>query len=735
MESNASKVSEQPLNSGQTTNSASPSEIGSLQWLLNISEKVAIAFLIVLLFAGALPGIPPETVVNVALVTITYIILNGLFILFLKYSHPGIVARLLQRLAIPFDVVICTIALYAAGGVLTPIFITYPLVVMISIIVLDPRGVYWTAGFSLAMYCLLTLLEAYHVLPEVRVSWGSLAPHSSANSTTYALYLFAVCSILLVCAFMGNRIALLIRQRNEQIQSQLKDLRSLYDISSGLGNLINEEQVLRYIVGSLKALQNATTCIIGLVNKDGSLRLAASAGTSEEALSRYKNMRADTPMLSELFRRARPLIIENIAQHPEFQSLAVDPDTHSVCVFPIKDKARVIGVIWLLFNVRKSLNAEYFKLLSTIASQTGVSLQRAQLVSDAQRIAKEMSSLYNMGLHTGSTLSMSEVIRRASANIEKLLKPDTHYIALYDAMSDNLDLEIFKAHGRTLPRMSIRLAPGGLTSRIIELRTPLLAQGSSWDKARVGLEVETTDSDMLSYLGAPMISEDRVIGIISVQSAQPMAFDGHDQRLLMAVAAQTTMALENARLHQLAQEQAKMDSLTQVYNHGCFMASVYDAVANAEKDGSSLSLIMLDIDYFKQYNDKYGHVAGDAVLKLIAEALQASVRAGDVVGRWGGEEFGVLLPGADISTATEIARRIRRAVADLTPFDGYGRAIDNPTISQGVSSYPYPSTSAIALVEEADSALYTAKESGRNQLIIYKGLGVQPESIITSRLA
>jgi diguanylate cyclase (GGDEF)-like protein len=237
---------------------------------------------------------------------------------------------------------------------------------------------------------------------------------------------------------------------------------------------------------------------------------------------------------------------------------------------------------------------------------------------------------------------------------------------------------------------------------------------------------------MQAYLGVPMMFDDRVVGVLSVQSAEPHAFNRHDQGLLQAMAAQTAMALENAKLHQIAQAAATTDSLTGVCNHGHFVEMVYEAVAASDREDSQVSLIMLDIDYFKQYNDTYGHVAGDNVLAMVGAVLKKSVRDTDVVGRWGGEEFGVLLRGASLQQAKTIARTIRRSVADLTPADGRGRPIEGPTISQGISSYPFPSVGATHLIEEADAALYHAKEHGRNQLVVAEGTGILKEATDTS---
>jgi diguanylate cyclase (GGDEF)-like protein len=410
-------------------------------------------------------------------------------------------------------------------------------------------------------------------------------------------------------------------------------------------------------------------------------------------------------------------------------------------------EGRSLGTISILLPQRNALTEEYCDLLKTVANQAGVAIQRARLFGHTQRMANEMRALYDVGLHTGSTLSISEVIKRTANNIEMLMHPDMFYIALYDAETDSASFEHVKDHGEIMPRMKVPLGPEGygLTGRIIRTKEPVLVRDWTTSGYLYAAIAQKSGTDMLSYLGVPMIFDDRVMGVLSVQAVDGDVFDEESQRLLEAMAAQTAMALENARLHALAQEAAQIDSLTQVYNHGRFIKLVHEAINESNKNDSQVSLIMLDIDFFKQYNDTFGHVAGDHVLALTAQALKSCVRVEDSVGRWGGEEFGVLLPGLSIDSAKTVARRIRHAIAELVPLDANGMPLVSPTISQGISTYPYPSREATGLIEDADAALYYAKEHGRNQLVMFDTRGshelifrtgtLTPESLMQPRKA
>ncbi|MCS7065689.1 MAG: GGDEF domain-containing protein, partial [Fimbriimonadales bacterium] len=157
---------------------------------------------------------------------------------------------------------------------------------------------------------------------------------------------------------------------------------------------------------------------------------------------------------------------------------------------------------------------------------------------------------------------------------------------------------------------------------------------------------------------------------------------------------------------------AVTDSLTGLRNHRAFQESLISLAQMAERYGQPLSLIMLDIDYFKQFNDRFGHPAGDELLRQVASVLRRSARVYDVVARYGGEEFALLLPNTDLNEAVQVAERLRQQIA----------AIQNPhapiTASFGVATHRHGNAPA-TLLYEADSALYEAKRRGRNRVCAY----------------
>ena len=176
------------------------------------------------------------------------------------------------------------------------------------------------------------------------------------------------------------------------------------------------------------------------------------------------------------------------------------------------------------------------------------------------------------------------------------------------------------------------------------------------------------------------------------------------------------MVLDNARLYEAAKRLAITDGLTKIYNHRFFQELFEKEFTRSDRYGTVFSLIMLDIDLFKRINDTYGHLYGDEILKEIAQLVKSCLRTMDLLARYGGEEFAVLLPETNLNEAVRTAERIRRAVEnnDFMASRGQGLKV---TVSQGVTFYPSPGvTSRSDIVGKADSALYEAKESGRNRV-------------------
>jgi diguanylate cyclase (GGDEF)-like protein len=195
-------------------------------------------------------------------------------------------------------------------------------------------------------------------------------------------------------------------------------------------------------------------------------------------------------------------------------------------------------------------------------------------------------------------------------------------------------------------------------------------------------------------------------------------FEADQVETVASLAAQVVVALENARLHRMVERQAMVDSLTGLANRRSLEESLRSELARAARFADTVCVVLADLDDFKQVNDRYGHAAGDEVLKAFAVALHKTVRESDVAGRWGGEEFALVLPGTDAAGGARLAERARAAIEARNVKMPNGD-LCSVTASFGVAAYP-ESRELGEILAAADSALYAAKGEGKNRVVIAK---------------
>ena len=227
--------------------------------------------------------------------------------------------------------------------------------------------------------------------------------------------------------------------------------------------------------------------------------------------------------------------------------------------------------------------------------------------------------------------------------------------------------------------------------------------------------------DVVSQAALQLRTGDTIIGVMLIASASRRELSAAELDRLQVIGNQASLAVQNALLHEELERLSVTDRLTELYNHGYFQQRLEEELGRASRFGHTLSLIMLDIDDFKNFNDTYGHPRGDRVLQAVSQVIRDNLREMDVAARYGGEEFVVVLPETDAEGAAAVAERIRASVA---VFGFVGLDTEGPiskTVSVGVATYPDHATTQSALIETADSAMYDAKRDGKNKVSVARG--------------
>ncbi len=218
-----------------------------------------------------------------------------------------------------------------------------------------------------------------------------------------------------------------------------------------------------------------------------------------------------------------------------------------------------------------------------------------------------------------------------------------------------------------------------------------------------------------SLISSPLISDHKFLGILRIDNFSPGAYSQDDLRFLTTICDLGAVALENAQLFQRTRDLAIHDELTRLYAKGYFLDRLKEECKRGLRQDTTFSLLMLDIDYFKDYNDKFGHTSGDIVLKSLSNSITNSLKdSNPFISRFGGEEFCIILPSRDknsaYKTADEVRERIEKAKIILRKHETH------VTVSIGLASFPQDSTDPEELIRKADKAMYEAKNKGRNQV-------------------
>jgi diguanylate cyclase (GGDEF)-like protein len=693
-----------------------------LHWFIQVRWAIVILLTLGGVLTWAMGAVPANRFAEGLAVAGGVLLYNGVFWLLVRRAdegHPA--ARTLVRwVQLPCDIITTTLLLHIIGsGGISPFTVLYGITVLGAVTLLPPRGIVAISLFATLCYGGLLVYEFFLSVPgPADTLLLFYRTHPEPGRVAMSAFIITALAIN-SAAFATVQFARRLRTSEAVIQRQVADLTMLQRMAHDQVATLNVDEVLQKITDSTQVLLNADLVSVVLRRPDGRVEFRVISGPAAPQWSptTILPLPDSNPVLAHLL-SGRPLLVPDVQQQPAVRSLLLRPQTVSFYSFPLIVEQQAIGALNFSFDHPYALPPGTQTMLLALTDQAALALARARLYQEATQAAREMSSLYHIGLATSSTLDIGEVLLQIYQQVHQVLHPDTFLIALNDPASGELCFELVVEQGRQLPLHKVPLGLNSMSGWVAQTRQPLLIGYWDMEEGRIPPKRRVYGLDSQSILAVPLIAKDKVIGVMSAQQVQPYAFNEDNLRLLSAIAAQAALALENARLHEEVRERAVRDSLTGAYNHGALIERLTAAIEAAMPHGHSVALIMLDVDHFKAFNDQWGHQAGDAALQALVAAVTAQLKRGDTVGRWGGEEFGVVLPGATQAQAAQIAARIQATLAAVSLIGPEGQPWPTPTVSQGVACFPDHATSAALLVDVADHALYTAKAQGRNSIVV-----------------
>ncbi|MDE2484134.1 MAG: diguanylate cyclase [candidate division NC10 bacterium] len=333
-----------------------------------------------------------------------------------------------------------------------------------------------------------------------------------------------------------------------------------------------------------------------------------------------------------------------------------------------------------------------------------------------QQRADRLAAINRLTRVIGTSFDLGKIYQTFAAEVGRLIHYDWIGLALQDTSGHGLKvLPLATDQTITGKSESVCVREEGTGIKwVMRQRHPHIERDLAESKQFVEDEA-LLKAGIRSFVRLPLIVNGKAIGVLCLDSATPHCYGEREVALLVPLSEQLAIAIETGRLFQEVHRLAITDELTGLFNHRHFYGQLEQEMRRTRRYGHPLSLIMLDLDLFKKYNDLNGHLAGDEALRLIADRLKNSTRDTDIVARYGGDEFGIILPETDLRQAWVQAERIR-SVMERDPLGGQGAPDGNRlTVSLGVACLEADMHKVEDLVRVADQALYCAKAAGGNQ--------------------
>jgi diguanylate cyclase (GGDEF)-like protein len=344
----------------------------------------------------------------------------------------------------------------------------------------------------------------------------------------------------------------------------------------------------------------------------------------------------------------------------------------------------------------------------------GTAIWRHNLEKIVAGRMQDLTVLYQVVETTSQSLELDKVLPNVLDRVIESLHVGKGVVVLVDG--DGKTLKLLAHRGLSEESLCRVVEEGqGCIGDVILMNNLLRVTDESEEGAErfiPGLEQD----GVRSALAVPVQVRGEVLGVFAVYSTKPDRFSDEDEALLMTIGNQVAVSVENARLYEKTLDLARLDGLTGVANRRYLMERLTQEISRAGRYNNALSLIMMDLDKFKTFNDTYGHVKGDELLKHFARMVKAAIRISDVCGRYGGEEFCVILPNTSIKGAALLAERIRASMEEAKIVIAEDQPPAGRTVSIGIAEY-MPGNTLEQLLSAADSALYQAKEGGRNRVV------------------
>jgi len=490
------------------------------------------------------------------------------------------------------------------------------------------------------------------------------------------------------------------RQRLLDFAGRLHNVFSLKELSG---------ELLLLIVGAIKCKR---ACLL-FPEGEGEDFIPRFVEPQEDNPLLTLRLRHDNPVVQHLDREHRLLTIQSLDIMPEFYGLweqeREEIKAAEIELFmPVVSRGKLVSILILSQKQSGRYLLEDISLLEDITSRVAVSIERGYIHEETRQRQEELSLLDRLAGILTSSLDTREIFDSFIKELRKVIDADWAAIVLAEGDEANL-FAICSEVGSAWQTGDKTPLKGTATEWVVTHKTALVEPNLT-EEARFWTGKYHLQQGVQSLVFLPLLVNGKAIGSLCLASCRPNAYTQSHVQLLSQLASRIAMLVENARLYADAERRARVDPLTGLWNRRHLEERTQVEIGRHSRYGGAFSLIILDLDFFKSFNDTYGHLAGDKLLKQLGSVMKNAIRATDEAFRYGGDEFAILMPQTSLRDAYEVAERVRDRITSEVKVDGA-----SVTASFGLASWPVDGVRIDEVIASADLALYYAKLVGGNQ--------------------
>jgi diguanylate cyclase (GGDEF)-like protein/putative nucleotidyltransferase with HDIG domain len=507
---------------------------------------------------------------------------------------------------------------------------------------------------------------------------------------------------------LGHQIGMAVENSYliQQTSRRSEELHILNEIGRVLSSTLDTDALFGKIQSEMQRLMDAGNLYIAFYDAGRHLlRFELEIRNSERMPKRTRP--SGNHLTEYILQNRQPLLIrENVEETAK--RLGVEPmqAMGCFCGVPLMIYNRAVGVMAVLSKQERAFDEGHLELMRVLASEAAVALENARLFKGEQTKSRHLTLLNNISRNAIATLNPDEMLSRIATELEQGLTYDHIGIGVLDYTAKVV--VIHTEAGRRRAGMQKQIPFGeGLVGRVARTGEMKAVRDFSAELSAGGPVLE----DSSSGVALPILYGDQLHGVLYVESLDPCDFADEELQLLETLADLISGALHSALTFQKAQEQAITDGLTRVKTHRFFMETLSAEWKRSTRAGRPFSLVLIDLDRFKFVNDFYGHLEGDVVLRRVGQLLDENCRRSDIVARYGGDEFVVLMP----ETNAEQARQLTNKLRSWLSSDPLLRD-KNVTGSFGIASFPVHGSTPQELIQVADASMYLSKHQGGNSV-------------------